>query len=162
MAWSPRELLFAMAGITSKADGASTRSSKTLFDGLRGPAMTLDAEPSSWARIVGPCFTARGMSEALGWEESDVLEAGDDLRLAVRTSDGVILYPAFQLHQGNVVRGLPDVLLVLRSGTAGDWTWAQFLNVEIPGEPTNVQKLQEGHLDEVLRDARQTAAAWRS
>ncbi|MDH5134583.1 MULTISPECIES: antitoxin VbhA family protein [unclassified Microbacterium] len=123
---------------------------------LDGPESTRAAVRDGWDYIEG----RRSLDEII---ESDVLEAGDDLRLlAVRTSDGVILYPAFQLHQGNVVRGLPDVLLVLRSGTAGDWTWAQFLNVEIPGEPTNVQKIQEGHLDEVLRDARQTAAAWRS
>ncbi|MFJ3473455.1 hypothetical protein ACIPJ1_11010 [Microbacterium maritypicum] len=94
---------------------------------------------------------------------TEVARAGEELRLlAVRTSDDVVLYPAFQLHDGGVVDGLTDVLGILRSGTAGRWTWAQFLNVARPGEMPHIHKLREGHLDDVLDAARREAAAWAS
>lgn len=116
---------------------------------------------SGWGRIVGPCYTTTGIADTLGWGEEEVRQATEDLRLlCVRTSDGVLLYPAFQLHDGHVVDGLQDVLRILRTGTEGRWTWAQFLNVAVPGEVPHIQGLREGHLQDVLRDARHEAAAW--
>ena len=45
------------------------------------------------------------------------MEAGNDLRLLMlRTEDDVYLFPAFQLHDGNLVAGLREVLLVLKTG----------------------------------------------
>lgn len=91
-------------------------------------------EENRWKEIVGPCYTAAGIADVLGWTEGEVATAGEDLRLlVVRTSDGLDLYPAFQLQGRRVVDGLQDVLRVLRTGTAGRWTWAQFLNVALPG-----------------------------
>lgn len=97
----------------------------------------------------------------LGWDEEEVRKASEDLRLlCVRTSDGALLYPAFQLHGGHVVDGLQDVLRILQTGTEGRWTWVQFLNVPIPGEAPNIQGLRDGRLHDVLRNARHEAAAW--
>ncbi|MFK0402029.1 hypothetical protein ACIQTT_06835 [Microbacterium sp. NPDC090225] len=125
--------------------------------------MTDETEVNSWAELVGPCYTAAGMADTLGWTEAEVVRAADSLLfLAVRTSDGVVLYPAFQLHGGRVVDGLHEVLRILRTGTAGRWTWVQFLNVAIPGEVRQIENLYEGRLEDVLRDARHEAAAWRS
>lgn len=75
------------------------------------------------------------------------------------TEDGVTLFPSFQLIDGNVVEGLTEVLRVLETGTADPWTWAQWLNTELPGEdpPRNIQYLYDGRLDEALRDAEHDA-----
>ncbi len=125
--------------------------------------MNEDGASGGWAEIVGPCHTASSMARALGWTEAQVLQASEDLRLlAVRTSDGVLLYPAFQLFNGRVVGGLQEVLRVLATGTAGHWTWAQFLNVRLAGGEAQIQGLRAGRLQDVLRDARREAAAWRS
>lgn len=125
--------------------------------------MTVDEQASPWASIVGPCYTVASMARALGWTEARIVEAGKNLRLlALETSDGVTLYPAFQLHQGKVVEGLSQVLAVLQTGTASRWTWAQWLNTALPDEdpPRNIDALRAGHLDEVLRDAERDAWAW--
>lgn len=123
--------------------------------------MTADDRSPTWAKIAGPCYTASGMADTVGWTDDQVIQAGEDLRLlAMRTSDDVVVYPAFQLHDGRVVDGLQDVLRILRTGTAGRWTWAQFLNVPLHGERAQIEILREGRLDKVLRDARNEAASW--
>jgi hypothetical protein len=123
-------------------------------------------ELNPWAEIVGPCFTAASLARALGWEESDVAEAAASLTvLELRTSDDVLLYPAFQVWGGQLVAGLGDVLQVLSTGTKGRWTWAQWLTTRVDDEsgeeaPSAIEQLLSGQLAEVLRDARHTAWAW--
>ena len=121
-----------------------------------------------WARIIGPCYTVGSLARALGWTESDVKEAADSLDvLELETDDGVMLYPAFQVHEGQLVEGLGATLRVLSTGTRGRWTWAQWLNTRVnddTGEeaPSAIEQLRAGQLDDVLRDARHTAWAWSS
>lgn len=127
--------------------------------------MTGDEEPNPWAEIVGPCYTVTSMARTLGWTEADVMKAGDDLRLLrLRTTDDVYLFPAFQLHNGQVAEGLTQVLRILQTGTASRWTWAQWLNTELPDAdpPRNIQYLYAGRLDEAIRDAGHDAWAWNS
>ncbi|PCE13569.1 hypothetical protein AUC47_07060 [Microbacterium sp. SZ1] len=124
-----------------------------------------DDEPNPWAKIVGPCYTVASMARALEWTETEVMEAGSDLRLLMlHTSDDVYLFPSFQLQEGSIVEGLQEVLRVLATGTADSWTWAQWLNVALPDEdpPRNITLLYEGRLEEALRDAKHDAWAWRS
>lgn len=103
------------------------------------------------------------MARVLGWSEDDVSVAADQLiLLAVETSDGVVLYPNFQLDGRQPTTGLTEVLLVLRSGTASRWTWAQWLNTAVNAQPRPIQMLRDGRLDEVLCDASNDAASWRS
>lgn len=125
--------------------------------------MTED-EPKPWARIIGPCYTVVSMARALGWTEAEVMDAGHTLRLLMLVSDDdVYLFPAFQLCDGKVVDGLTDVLRVLQSGTQGRWTWAQWLNTPYPdGEPTAIEKMLAGGLDEILMEARHDAWSWSS
>ena len=121
-----------------------------------------------WAEIVGPCYTAASLARALGWTEPAVTEAADSLSLLeLTTDDGVKLYPVFQIWDAKPVGGLADVLRVLRSGVDAPWTWAQWLNAPLTDEdggeqPTNIQRLREGQLADVLRDAQHDAAAWQS
>lgn len=125
--------------------------------------MTED-EPNPWARIIGPCYTVVSMARALGWTEAEVMDAGHTLRLLMLVSDDdVYLFPAFQLCDGKVVDGLTDVLRVLQTGTQGRWTWAQWLNTPYPdGEPTAIEKMLAGGLDEILLEARHDAWSWSS
>ena len=104
------------------------------------------------------------MARTLGWTEAVVIEAGRTLRLLMLlTDDNVYLFPAFQLRDGRVVDGLTDVRRVLQTGTQGRWTWAQWLNTPHPdGEPTAIEKMLAGRLDEVLLKARHDAWSWSS
>lgn len=118
-----------------------------------------------WPAIVGPCYTVAGMARTLGWTVAEVAEAGEHLRLLMlRTSDGVLLFPAFQVVDGRVVKGLPRVLLILEIGCDSPLLWAQWLNAETPGAdpPRNIQYLYDGRLEEAIRDARRVAWAWNS
>lgn len=127
--------------------------------------MTDEEVSNPWAEIVGPCYTVAGMARALGRTEAEVHAASETLRLlALETDEGVTLYPAFQLHEGQVVKGLSEVLAVLQTGTADHWTWAQWLNTALPDEdpPRAIDALRAGCLEEVLRDAAHDALAWRS
>ena len=63
-----------------------------------------DDKPNPWAKIVGPCYTVASMARTLEWTETEVMEAGSDLRLLMlHTSDDVYLFPSFQLPDGNIV-----------------------------------------------------------
>lgn len=86
-------------------------------------------DPNPWAEVLGPCYTVASMGRTLGWTETDVINAGDDIRLLrLQTVDDVYRYPAFQSHNGQVVEGLTQVLRFLQTGTTSRWTWAQWLN----------------------------------
>lgn len=128
--------------------------------------MTDAEEVNPWASIVGPCYTARSLARALGWAESEVTEAAATLTvLEVVTSDGVVLYPSFQVHRGRLVEGLGAALQVLSTGTRSRWTWAQRLNARVDDDtgeeaPSAIEQLRAGQLDDVLRDARHAAWAW--
>jgi len=121
-------------------------------------------EPNPWARIIGPCYTVASMARTLGWTEAEVVEAGHTLRLLMLlTDDDVYLFPAFQLRDGRVIEGLTNVLCVLQTGTQGRWTWAQWLNTPYPhGEPTVIEKMLAGRLDEILLEATHDAWSWSS
>ena len=120
-------------------------------------------DENPWARFIGPCYTVASMARALGWTEAEVVQAGDNLRLLMlRTVDDVILFPAFQLRDGQVVDGLAEILRILKTGTKDRWTWAQWLNTEVPdaNPPRNIEYLYAGRLEEAIRDARHDAWAW--
>ncbi|GAA2887300.1 hypothetical protein [Microbacterium esteraromaticum] len=97
-----------------------------------------------------------------------MIEAAESLvLLKLTTSDGVELYPAFQIQDGQPAKGLAEVLRVLNSGTHSSWAWAQWLNAPLTGDdgveqPANMQRLREGQLADVLLEAKQDAAVWRS
>lgn len=127
-----------------------------------------DESPNPWAEIIGPCFTAASLARELGWAESDVAAAAASLAvLQLRTDEDVLYYPAFQVADGRLAEGLDAVLHVLITGTESRWTWAQWLNVCVDDEsgeeaPSAIEQLLNGQLDDVLRDARRAAWAWRN
>ncbi|WP_314646781.1 hypothetical protein [uncultured Microbacterium sp.] len=119
-----------------------------------------------WAEIIGPCYRSTSLARALGWTDEQVVEAAAALQiLELLTDDGVLLYPAFQVHDGRVLEGLAEVLRVLSSGTSGRWTWAQWLNASVDDDsgeeaPSAIEQLRAGQLDDVMRDAKHVAWAW--
>jgi hypothetical protein len=84
--------------------------------------------PGPW-RELGPCYSSKGVGIALGGVSRQAVEERRRRRtiLALRTADGVWVYPAFQLDARNqVLRGLPAVLQALE-GSLDDWTIASLL-----------------------------------
>jgi len=126
--------------------------------------MTEEAS-NPWAAIVGRCFTVASMACTLGMTEAAVVEAGHSLRLLMLyTADDVLLFPSFELHHGQAVDGLTEILRILQTGANAPWTWAQWLNTELPGEdpPRNITLLYEGRLNKAIRNATHDAWAWKS
>ena len=125
-------------------------------------------QPNPWAAIIGPCYRANSIARELGWTSEQLAAAVASLTLLeLETEDGALLYPAFQVWDGQLVRGLGDVLQVLSTGTASTWTWAQWLNAAVDDEtgedaPSAIEQLRAGRLDDVLRDARHAAWSWSS
>jgi hypothetical protein len=118
-------------------------------------------EPNPWADIVGLSYTTASFLDVIGGTEADLDRAADELRvLRLTTVEGVILYPAFQVHDGSLVPGLDQVLPVLRTGVDDPWTWAQWLNTDLPGRGRNIDRLIDGGLDAVVRRAEQAAGSW--
>lgn len=127
-----------------------------------------------WPRIVGPCYSSGSLQRALGISRAALSKAAAELRLLrLQTSDGHYVYPAFQVVDGALVRGLRDVLDALRFGAPDDpWTWAQWLNTPVPDRSIvvadgaqapvrrNIERLIEGDIEGVVQDAEVTAASW--
>ncbi|WP_433861960.1 hypothetical protein [Streptomyces sp. L7] len=127
-----------------------------------------------WPEIVGPCYTSGSLQRELGVSRAALSKAVSDGRLLrLMTSDGQYVYPAFQVVDGALVRGLREVLAVLRLGAQDDpWTWAQWLNTPVPdrsavvaegAEPPrrrNIERLAEGDIEGIVRDAEIAAASW--
>lgn len=119
----------------------------------------LEANP--WRAIVGPCYTCEAMKRELG-ERVSLSEAVADLQaLRLTTSDGADVFPVWQVANGALVPGLQLVLQELRAGIDSPWTWAKwFVGTPLDVERSRVELLLAGCVDELVVDARHTAAAW--
>lgn len=126
---------------------------------------------SRLADAIGPCYTEESIAAELGHspEEIAALVQGDCL-LAVTTSDGHVVFPAFQLDHGRMVRGLAPVLRMLRKGINDPWTWALWLNStppfsaddhDAPGS-SRMAQLIDGEVETVVLAAYHSAKSWRS
>jgi len=123
-------------------------------------------EPSPWAEL-GPFYSTTGIARVVGGVSRQAVEERRRRRtiLALRTSDGVWVYPAFQLDERNrVVRGLADVLDRFRPQTPDDeWMVASFVAAAQPGlgGRSVVDHLKTGGaLAPVLDLADERAARW--
>ena len=152
---------------------ASERRRPNLGDAEEVAEQIMDRLPiaaSPWAEIVGPCYTSGSFQKELGRGRAAISKAVAELRLLrLTTADGQTVYPAFQIVDGVVVRGMRDVLTALRVGSDDEWTWAQWLNTPVPdrasgGEPgrrrRNIERMIDGELEAVVQAAERTAASW--
>lgn len=123
-------------------------------------------EPSPWSEL-GPFYSTTGMARVLGGISRQAVEERRRRRtvLALRTTDGTWVYPAFQLDGRNrVVRGLPEVLERFHPRSPDDeWMVAAFLAAPQPalGGRSIVEHLREGgDLRPVLDLAGERADRW--
>lgn len=81
-------------------------------------------EPSSWDHLLGPFYRARQLGALLG-VSSKAINSRRRRRslLGMRTEDGVIVYPSFQLDGENkVLAGFPETLRCFRAAPVDGWT----------------------------------------
>jgi hypothetical protein len=135
-------------------------------DELAARMLAAVPEPSPW-RELGPFYSTTGLARVLGGISRQAVEERRRRRtvLALRTADGVWVYPAFQLDDRNrVVRGLAEVLERFRASTSEDeWMVAAFLAAPEPGLDGRsiVEHLREGgDLSAALALADDRAARW--
>lgn len=111
----------------------------------------------------GPCFTEASMCQLLGIDSTTLRAWAADLQvLQVTTSDGVELYPRFQVQDGPIILGLHEVLERLVVGTDDKWMmWHWLVN-----EPKRANarpkwdQLRDGEVDAVIRSAEHAGWAW--
>jgi hypothetical protein len=123
-------------------------------------------EPSPWADVLGPVYRQSQLARFLGGVSRQAL-ADRERRgtlFALRTADGSVVYPAWQLRGAQVLPDLPEVLRALRAGGGGDdWAIAGWLRAgqESLGGASAVEWLAAGgDREAVLVLARDTAARW--
>lgn len=118
-----------------------------------------------WTDAVGPFYDTEAVMSLLGGVSKQAVN--DRVRrhrlLALRTGSGRLVYPAAQFHDEHVVAGLGDVLDVLVPDNTEAWMVASWLATPDPelGGRAPFEALRSGELDDVLRAARELAAALR-
>jgi hypothetical protein len=135
-------------------------------DSLAARMLAAVPEPSPWAEL-GPFYSTAGLARVLGGVSRQAIEERRRRRtiLALRTADGVWVYPAFQLDGRNrVVPGLGDVLARFRPQTPDDeWMVAAFVAASQPdlGGRTIPEHLAAGgEVADVLALADERAERW--
>jgi hypothetical protein len=105
-------------------------------DDLAARMLAAVPQPSPWAEL-GPFYSTTGLARVLGGVSRQAVEERRRRRtvLALRTTDGAWVYPAFQLDGRNrVVAGLPEVLARFQPTTPDDeWMVAAFITAPQPG-----------------------------
>jgi hypothetical protein len=87
-------------------------------------------EPSRWDDVLGPFYTTAKVAEIQGGISRQALADRRERRtlLALKTADGVLVYPTLQFDENNeVLRGLPEILQCFRGAPVDDWTLAGWL-----------------------------------
>ncbi len=122
--------------------------------------------PSPWAEL-GPFYSTTGLARVLGGVSRQAIDERRRRRtvLALRTSDGAWVYPAFQLDDHNhVVAGLAEILDRFHPHTPEDeWMVAAFVAAPQPGlgGRTIVEHLRDGGDREAVVDlAEDRATRW--
>lgn len=117
---------------------------------------------------VGPFYDGAGVQTWLGITRQ-ALQKRRDTRtiLGCRTADNHWIYPVWQFQDdGKLIPGLPEVLRTLADGINDGWTWALWLQGDVPGQldgKTAAQWLADGgDVNAVLQLAANDAAAWRA
>jgi hypothetical protein len=85
---------------------------------------------SPWNDLLGPFYTTVQVAKLLGAVSRQALADRRRRRtlLALKTADGVLVYPAFQFDERyRILEGLPAVVQVLAGSGVDDWTLAGWL-----------------------------------
>ncbi len=122
-------------------------------------------EPNPWPAVIGPCYVEESLRRELRVSGMGIIRAAQERRvLQIVTSDGVNVYPAFQVQEHQIVPGLGPVLRELETGSGNALMWAQWLNKPVKrsnGQTRRrIDELSAGHVEALVHEARHTAAAW--
>jgi len=85
---------------------------------------------SRWNDVLGPFYSTAQVAKICGGVSRQALADRRERRtiLGLKTSDGVVVYPAFQFDSKNqIVRGLSEILQAFRGVEVDDWTIAGWL-----------------------------------
>jgi hypothetical protein len=86
--------------------------------------------PSRWDDLLGPFYSTNQLAKLWGGVSRQALADRRERRtlLGLKTSDGVVVYPTFQLDERNrVLPGFSEVLQCFRGVPVDDWTLAGWL-----------------------------------
>lgn len=130
--------------------------------------IAVDAPPavrdSTW-HLLGPVHTDASLCARLGLSQSELDQlVQTDQILRVVTADGTDLYPAFQFgDDDSLLPALAEVIAELAAGTSDAWTWWQYLVTPAAKRhgKTVWEILRDNRLNDAIRDAGQTAWAWK-
>ena len=96
--------------------------------------VAMDRSPSQkssrWNNVLGPFYGSAKVAGLCGEISQQALADRRERRaiLGLTTTDGVVVYPAFQFDTQNLILGgLPEVLQALRDVDIDDWTIAGWL-----------------------------------
>jgi hypothetical protein len=122
--------------------------------------------PHVWDSQVGPFYDTAGLCRWLGISRQAVHDrVRRRVLLAVTTSDGKTVYPAWQFDDaGQALPGMREVLEVFKDIPPNDWAVAVWLTTpdEMLGNLTPAQALRNmDAIDAVRRIAMDVAARWR-
>lgn len=123
------------------------------------------SEPNPWPAVIGPCYVDESLRRELRVTGMEVIRAAQERRvLQIVTSDGVNVYPAFQVREHQIVPGLEVVLRELETGSWSALMWTQWLNTPVKRSDgqtrRRIDELAAGHVEALAHEARHTAAAW--
>jgi hypothetical protein len=86
--------------------------------------------PSRWDDLLGPFYTTAEVARLLGGVSRQALADRRERRtiFALKTADGILVYPAFQFGEGSqVIAGLAETLQSFRGAAVDEWTLAGWL-----------------------------------
>jgi hypothetical protein len=119
-------------------------------------------KPSPWAKVVGPVYTTRQLEKFLDCSRQAIRDrAKRGTLLALTTSDGHIVYPAFQFDGPQVIQGLSSVLQAI-GDSVDAWTLASWLQADQSQLGANVVDYLSRHGDDpvVVQLATSAAEHW--
>ena len=129
---------------------------------------TLPRVTGSWAASVGPVYRTEQVRALLGGVSRQALadRARRRTMLALRTSDGHTVYPAWQFSGRTVLPGCPEVLQCFAPDGHGElvdpWTLASWLRTPLePGEGRSVAELlAQGEVADAVSLSHSAARRW--
>lgn len=81
-----------------------------------------------WDVLLGPVHDAATMTRYLRHSENELADLAERRQLlALETSDGIVIYPAFQVDQFQLLPGLAEVLGVFAGVPVDGWTLSSWL-----------------------------------
>ncbi|SDH31552.1 hypothetical protein [Microbacterium sp. 77mftsu3.1] len=134
-------------------------------------------ERNPWPDVIGPCYTSGSLQRELGISRQALWKAVAAHRvLRLTTADNLSVYPAFQVQNGHLVPGLDRVLAELAKGPDAPLMWAQWLNKPRKRPDGEIRRRIDeladtralsvtderpsGRIEDLVLEARNTAAAW--